>query len=190
VISSLNPSVFGDTVTFTAVVIPVTPGTGTPTGSVKFEDGTTVLYTATLSGGTATFTTSKLAVGSHTITAVYGGDTDFTGSISSSLNQIVQSSSSAAIAASSVGSGATSITALPTGTSATPSIQDQALEQVSTEHRGNRPGIGWQTAENQAIIRVAASGPRLSRKSYYPGQLVDIGRKGVLTREDIAHENR
>jgi hypothetical protein len=59
------------------------------TGTVTFKDGTTVLATRTLSSGTATFTTSTLAVGKHSITAVYGGDADLTGSTSKVLTQTV-----------------------------------------------------------------------------------------------------
>ena len=66
--------------TFTATVVNSSPGGGTPTGTVTFMDGTTTLGTGTLSTTdgvtTATFTTTALAVGSHSITAVYGGDTD------------------------------------------------------------------------------------------------------------------
>jgi hypothetical protein len=81
VMSSQNPSVFGQPVTFTATVTPVS-GTGTPSGTVTFLDaGTTQLGTATLNGSRqATFTTSTLAVGSHTITADYGGDSNFNAS--------------------------------------------------------------------------------------------------------------
>ena len=56
---------------------------------MTFKDGATTLGTGTLSGGVATFATSALAIGSHTITAVYGGDTNFTTSTSSSLTQTV-----------------------------------------------------------------------------------------------------
>ena len=81
-LSSSDPqgSVFGETVIFTAVVTPVSPGTGTPTGTVKFKDGTTILGAAvTLNNyGVANFQTSNLAVGSHSITAVYGSDSNFT----------------------------------------------------------------------------------------------------------------
>ena len=66
--------------TFTATVVNSSPGAATPTGTVTFMDGTTMLGTGTLSTTdgltTATFTTTKLAVGSHSITAVYGGDTE------------------------------------------------------------------------------------------------------------------
>src|SRR5207302_6439180 len=87
--SSANPSVFGQSVTFTATVTASAPGAGTPTGTVTFKDGATTLGTGTLSSGTATFATSTLSVAAHSITAVYGGDTNFTGSTSSALTQTV-----------------------------------------------------------------------------------------------------
>ena len=75
--SNPNPSVYGQSVTFTARVEVVAPGAGTPTGTVTFKDGATVLGTGTLNAsGLATFTTSTLAVGNHSITASYGGDTN------------------------------------------------------------------------------------------------------------------
>jgi hypothetical protein len=66
----------GTTIALSATVT----GTGaTPTGTVKFLDGTTVLSTFTLAGtsGAATYSATALAVGTHTITAVYSGDTNF-----------------------------------------------------------------------------------------------------------------
>ncbi len=75
--SSANPSVFGQSVTFTATVAPVSPGTGTPGGTVTFKNGGTTLGTGTLSGGQASFSTSALSVGTHTITADYAGDANF-----------------------------------------------------------------------------------------------------------------
>ena len=54
VTSSANPSVYGQSVTFTATVTAASPGSGTPTGTVTFYDGTTTLGNGTLSGGTAT----------------------------------------------------------------------------------------------------------------------------------------
>jgi len=92
-ISSANPSVFGQGVTFTAQVAAALPGTGTPTGSVTFMAGSTTLGTAQLIAGIATFPTSSLAVGTPSITAVYGGDADFTASTSASVNQEVDQAS-------------------------------------------------------------------------------------------------
>jgi hypothetical protein len=64
----------GTSVTFTATVTPTT-GTPTPTGAVTFMDGANTLGTGTLNGsGVATYSTSSLALASHSITAVYAGD--------------------------------------------------------------------------------------------------------------------
>ena len=92
VASSANPSTYGDSVTFTATVTR-SEGTSTPTGTVSFRDGGVSIGSGTLSGSggtaTATFATSSLAAGSHTITTVYGGDSNFDGSTSSPVTQVV-----------------------------------------------------------------------------------------------------
>ncbi len=87
--SSLNPSEFGQSVTFTATVSP-----SAATGTVTFMEGSTTLGTGTLSGGVATFSTSALAVGGHSITAVYSGDANFSGSTSAPLTQTVNKTAS------------------------------------------------------------------------------------------------
>ena len=79
--SAPDPAVLGQAVTFTATVTPTAPGAGTPTGTVTFLDGATTIGTGTLSHETATFTTSSLSAGSHSITAQYGGDSSFNPSI-------------------------------------------------------------------------------------------------------------
>jgi hypothetical protein len=89
VTSSPNPSVFGQAVTFTATVAQVTKGAPAPTGRVVFWDGSTSLGWATLSGGTASFTTSALSVGQHNIQAVYDGNFEYTVSSSPILVQTV-----------------------------------------------------------------------------------------------------
>ncbi|MEI6786649.1 MAG: Ig-like domain repeat protein, partial [Verrucomicrobiota bacterium] len=73
--SSLNPSVYGASVTFTSTVVP-----SQASGIVTFSDGGAPLGTATLSGGMATFTTNGLALGTHNITARYSGDCDYNAS--------------------------------------------------------------------------------------------------------------
>ncbi len=55
---------------------------GTPIGTVNFEDASTILDTASLSNGTAALSTSRLAVGTHSIKVISGGDTDFNTSTS------------------------------------------------------------------------------------------------------------
>jgi subtilase family serine protease len=88
--SSVNPSVFGQSVTFTATVSASIRGTGVPTGSVTFKNGATALGTVTLASGTATLRTTNLSVGTDSITVVYNGNAEFTGSTSSALSQTVK----------------------------------------------------------------------------------------------------
>ncbi len=88
--STPNPSVVGQAVTFTATV---TAQSGTPTGSVTFYNGASVLGTGTLSSGKATYTTSTLPVGSDSITAAYPNTPGFQGSTSTPLTQIVNEAS-------------------------------------------------------------------------------------------------
>jgi len=81
VTSSVNPSVFGQPVTFTATVAPVAPGSGTPGGSVQFSVGGGSLGgPILLSAGTASISTNAVAVGTHAVTASYGGGPNFNGS--------------------------------------------------------------------------------------------------------------
>jgi hypothetical protein len=92
VATSGTPSTYGNSVTFTATVTPQFAGVTAPSGTVTFKDGATTIGTGTLNGlnpDTATFATSNLAVGSHSITALYGADTNYTGSTSSSITQSV-----------------------------------------------------------------------------------------------------
>jgi hypothetical protein len=87
--SSLNPAVTGQAVTFTATVSAIAPGATTPTGSVTFLDGNTVLGTVAVgTGGKATLTTSFATVGGHVITAVYSGAANFVGSSQALTEQV------------------------------------------------------------------------------------------------------
>jgi len=93
--SSANPSVAGSSVTFTATVSP-----STATGSVTFKDGTTTLGTGNVSSGKATFSTSALALGSHSITGAYSGDGNYNGSTPSKLTQTVKKASAVTLSSS------------------------------------------------------------------------------------------
>jgi prepilin-type N-terminal cleavage/methylation domain-containing protein len=94
-LSALSSATYGSPVTFTATLActagggcaaPSTPNTGT----VIFKSGGTTLGTGSVnSSGVATFTTSSLAVGSSTITAVYGGGGKWSGSTSSGKTQTI-----------------------------------------------------------------------------------------------------
>jgi len=82
----LNPSAFGQSVTFSATVT----STGvTPTVNVTFKDGNKTLGTVPLSGGQAMLSTASLKRGSHSITATFSGPANFAGSVSAVLTQVV-----------------------------------------------------------------------------------------------------
>jgi hypothetical protein len=95
--SSGTPSILGQSVTFTATVSPPPSG-----GTVDFLDGASTLCSAaSLAGATATCSTNSLAVGSHSITAVYSGDANYLTSTSSGFNQVVVLSASSTVLSSS-----------------------------------------------------------------------------------------
>ena len=125
--SSPSSSTVGQMVAFTATVTPNAGSTGTPTGTVTFDEGTTVLGTALLGAdGTASFSLATLAVGSHTITADYSGDANFAGGSGTTTEAISQAGTATSLAASPSTSTAgqavtftatvTSATGTPTGT--------------------------------------------------------------------------
>jgi ABC-type enterochelin transport system permease subunit len=77
-VSSVNPSVVGQLVTFTATVTPQFGGS--PTGTVTFMNGTATMGTVTISGGQAKFNKKFVIQGMKSITANYSGDPNFTAS--------------------------------------------------------------------------------------------------------------
>ncbi len=102
VASSLSPSVYGQSVTFTATISVVGPGStavASPTGTVTFYDGGQAIGTGTLSVVTgqdqASFSTSTPSTATHTITAAYtSGDGNFNASpVSANLAQVVNKDS-------------------------------------------------------------------------------------------------
>ena len=91
--SSQNPSLVGQSVTFTATVSSGIAGGVIPDGTVTFNDGSTILGTENISAaGTATFSSATLTNGLHAITATYNGDAQrqLQSSLSNTLNQDVQ----------------------------------------------------------------------------------------------------
>ena len=86
-----DPTAPGETVTLNASVAAVAPSTAIPGGTVRFYEGTTLLCSAALSGGSASCTYGGLSVGVHTITAEYGGSTNaFNPSTATSVTHTVQ----------------------------------------------------------------------------------------------------
>jgi hypothetical protein len=123
--SSANPSAFDQTVTFTATVQP--PAGATATGTVTFMDGSTSLGSAALSSNSAQLAVPALTVGTHAITAVYGGSANLSGSTSAALSQVVN--------------GAATTTSLASG--ANPSAFGQSVTlsaTIQTAFGGNATG--------------------------------------------------
>jgi CSLREA domain-containing protein len=91
--SSVNPSDFGESVTFTATV---TSAGGTPTGTVQFREGPDLFGTpVTCVAGaghtcTAQISTSSLGVGTHNISAEYSGDANFVNSLAFNFSQTIK----------------------------------------------------------------------------------------------------
>jgi hypothetical protein len=90
--TSANPSTLNVPLTLTATVTPLAA-----TGTVKFKDGSTTLSTKTISNGVASYSISTLVAGSHSITAVYSGNSSYPSSTSPTLTQSVMTVASVAV---------------------------------------------------------------------------------------------
>jgi hypothetical protein len=71
--STKNPAPHGSTSTLRATVKAVAPGGGTPSGTVTFSEGSTVLASFPYSGTTVTYSLKSLSAGTHLVTATYSG---------------------------------------------------------------------------------------------------------------------
>jgi hypothetical protein len=81
-LSSPNPSVYGQTVNLSATVSP-----STATGTITFNDGANAIGTGTLPA--ASMATGALSVGSHSLTASYPGDSNHNASTSNTVTHVV-----------------------------------------------------------------------------------------------------
>jgi hypothetical protein len=110
--SAPNPSMAGQAVTLTAVVTAGSEVVVLPAGTVTFSDGDTALGTANLTNFTASFTVSTLAAGSHSLSARYSGDANYTPSTGTTTH-VVQAAAKT-----------------PTSTSFTPAPNPSAVGQT------------------------------------------------------------
>jgi hypothetical protein len=88
--SSANPARVRTSVEYTASVAAMPPGGGTPSGNVRFYDGTKLVGTISLSGGQASLTVSYASRGRHRIKAVYVGNASYLTSSSAVLDQAIR----------------------------------------------------------------------------------------------------
>ena len=88
---SFSPAspVLDQDVTLTATITPATTGPVSPSGTVEFFDGSTLLGDGTVSNGAATLTTTALSLGANTITATYEGDSNYVASTSPAITVTV-----------------------------------------------------------------------------------------------------
>ena len=133
--SSLNPSITGKPVSFTATVSPQSAG-AVPTGEITLQNGSTVFATVKLVNGTVKYSTTALPAGSNSITAVYSGDTNYSGSTSAPLNQVVLATTKTTITSSpnpsSYGQGVTFTATVTSSIGPPPDGETVTFEQGST----------------------------------------------------------
>ena len=92
--SSSNPSSLGQSITLAATVMP--QNGGRVSGTVTLKDGSSILSVVPVSANLAVLTTSALAIGTHSISAVYSGDANFIGSTATPLQQVVNKATTTA----------------------------------------------------------------------------------------------
>jgi hypothetical protein len=155
--SSLNPSVQGQAVNLVATI---SGSGGSPTGTVDFKDGATLLATRPVSGGRSSLSTTTLAVGDHPIAAVYSGDSTYEGSTSAVVTQTVTTAGTTP-----------STTSL--SSSSNPSTTGQAVTLVATvTGSGKAPtgSVSFRDGDSTLSVRPLAGGrASLVTSSLTPG---------------------
>lgn len=156
VLTSSDPkAIVTKPVTFT---LTATATTGVPTGSITFQDGPMTLGTAVLdANGTARFTTSTLALGTHGITAHYEGDATNASGTSQAVSQVIaQGATSTSVS--------TSSASIPVGTAVTLSAAVSSLDNLPLSgsvafHSGNTTlGTAPLQADGTATLALANLG--------------------------------
>ena len=148
--SSANPSTYLGSVTFTANVAPVS-GLSVPTGTVQFKiDGSNVGSPVSLSSGTATYATTTLTAGTHSIAAVYTTiSSNYNSSTSSTFTQTVNK-------------------ATPTITWATPSAIAYGTALSSTQLNATSGGVAGSFAYSPASGTVLTAGSQTLNVTFTP----------------------
>ncbi len=136
---SFSPAepVLGQSATLTATLTPAATGPASPTGTVEFFDGSTLLGSGTVSNDAATLATTALPLGTSTITAEYLGDTNYVASTSSAESVTVVQSGSPA-------SGSFQVVTSPT-------VTRSGLNAVSAVSATDIWAVGSQNASNDDV---------------------------------------
>jgi hypothetical protein len=184
--SSANPVASGAAVTFTAVIsnsLPVAP-----TGTVNFLDGTTVIGSGTLNGlGVATYSTSVLTTGSHSITAVYGGDSQNNAATSPALSESVQQATTTALASSlnpAIAAASVTFTATVAGPAASP-VKPGGT--VTFFDGATSIGTGTLNAAGVATLTTSSlNGGQHSITANYGGDSLDLASQSIVLVQTMA----
>ena len=185
--SSPNPSTPGQSVLFTATVTGSPP---TPTGMVTFQEGSNALAQIPLSDGTASFSTSSLSLGNHTITATYQSDTQFASSSDNTTQGVAAPSptptpspsptptatatATPTATATSTPTATATATATPTATPTATAAQPVNLSTRMRVETGDNVGIGGFiiSGVTPKHVLIRAIGPSLTQ-SGVPDALAD-----------------
>ena len=180
-LSSVNPTVSGQSVTFTDTVTAST-GTAVPTGNVTFYDGSTPLGTTSLNASAkATLTTTALSVGTHQITAVYAGSTVHATSTSNAVSQTVYSYciSDKQNTAPTISSGQ-SVCITSTGDVKGPiTIQNGGTLSILGGTVGNGTGNNGNNGNDKGNITVQNGGTLIVQGGTILGSITSTGAKGI-----------
>jgi len=178
--ASARPSAVGASVTFTATVTAVAPGAGTPTGTVTFRAGSSVLgQSAIANDGTAKISTASLPVGDTETEATYDGDANFLPSSQRITHSVTETATGITVTSSKnpsvFGASVTFVietstpAAVPTGT-ITLSLGDTVL------------GTGVLDATGRTSIAVSSLPVGTHTiVAHYPGDGVSAGVDGTIT---------
>jgi len=183
--SSVNPSLFGQGVTFTTTVAASISGSGQPTGSVTFGDGGAILGTAPLISGKASLSTSKLAVATHSISANYSGDGNFNPHAAVPLIQTVNKAGTRTTLMSSpnpsrVGQIVTFSATVRPNTSGKPT------GQVTFRDGNTTIGTATLTSNSQAIFRTSSlSVGQHSITAHYLGDTNFLGSLSAVVKQTV-----
>jgi len=166
--SSPNPAFLTYPVSFTASLPPYASA---ETGSMTYYSGTIAIGTASVSGGSATFTTTSLPVGAQSITAAYSGDADYAPAASNAITETVQDFTLT------FAEGAASASAQPGGQTAyslvvTP-VNGPTLPAAVTLSASNLP-LGMTAAFAPAMVAAGSTSTTVTMTIALPGKSANV----------------
>jgi hypothetical protein len=157
VATSGTPSTYGTSITFTATI------SSGPTGTVTFYDNGTPVGTGTVGGTTASFSSTALTAGSHTITAGWTGNSNYNAVTSGGITQVVNK-------------------ATPTISWATPSPITQGMALGSTQLDAASGGIAGSFVYSPVAGTVLSAGSQILSVTFTPTDTADYnGANGSVT---------